>query len=767
MITAPEHQRLNFLKKSIFRPGRAIFLCVLAVLLVTLAAATWLAADWYISVPADAEATYVGVQRCAACHQAEHQLWLGSHHDRAMELATPDSVLGDFNDTEFARLGVTTRFFTRDGKYFANAEGPDGEHRDYQIKYTFGIDPLQQYMVEFPDGRVQVLRVSWDVHKKEWFEVPPPDARDERLAPGDPMHWTGLSQNWNYMCAECHSTNLQKNYDFASDTFHTTYSEIDVSCEACHGPGSIHVELAESLSPFWDRHRGYGLVKLKGAVATNQIETCASCHSRRDGTVHPDFRPGKRYLDHFELSPLLPGLYHANGQILDEVYVYGSFLQSKMHAKGIRCTDCHNPHSVRLKFEGNRLCTQCHQPGVYDAFSHHHHQPESTGAQCVSCHMPARTYMEIDSRRDHQFASPRPDLSVELGTPNACNDCHTKEDETPAWAAEQVAGWRTGRAALAGANDKPHFAYAFAAAEKRDANAEELLVDVVERRDLPAIVRATGATLLGAYDGRATASALRRAIEDPEPLVRLAGVRAFPVSDAGELWNRLSPLLSDPIRAVRAATASRLADFARMRLTKDERDSLTRALAEYRDSQEHSLERAGPHMNLGNLAERLGDAAQAEEHYRHAMRLEPYMAGPRTNLAVLLNSRMEERAATGAVANDLLVLQDEIKELRNDEVELLGRDARLQADAPFAWYRYGLMLYLVERLDEAATALARACALDPLSYDYRLALTLLHERQRDWPKAVQSAETLVELRPGDPQALGVLQQMRAGASRGN
>jgi predicted CXXCH cytochrome family protein len=536
-----------------------------------------------------------------------------------------------------------------------------------------------------------------------------------------------------------------------------------VSCEACHGPGSIHVELAQSLSPFWDRNRGYGLAKLKGTDPTNQVETCAACHSRREATVHPDFRPGNRYLDHYEPSPLLPGLYHANGQIQDEVYEYGSFLQSKMHAKGVRCTDCHDPHSARLKLQGNLLCGQCHQPAVFDTASHHHHPPGSTGAQCASCHMPARVYMEIDSRRDHQFAVPRPDLSVALGTPNACNDCHTKENETPGWAAGHVRQWRGER--NADSIEKPHFAHAFAAAQKQAANAEELLNALVERRDVPAIVRATGVSLLGAYNGRATASSLRRAVEDPDPLVRLAGVRAYSPRDADDLWKRLSPLLSDPVRGVRTAAASRLADFALAILRKDEKEALTRALDEYRKSQEQVLDRAGPHMNLGNLAERLNDVAEAEEHYRHAMRLEPYMAGPRTNLATLLNTRMEQLAAGGSAANDLLKLRDEIARLREEEVELLGRDARLQADAPFTWYRYGLMLYLVERLDEAATALARACELDPLSYDYRLALTLLYERQQDWPKAVQSAETLVQLRPGDAEAQGVLQQMRAGAAR--
>jgi len=391
--------------------GRLVSLSLL------LAVALWCAADWYDAMPIDAARSYVGRQTCIKCHADQQRLWHGSDHDRAMELASEESVLGDFDDVAFTRFGVTTRLFRRDGDYFANTEGPDGQFRDYQIKYTFGVRPLQQYMVEFPDGRLQVLRVSWDTRKNQWFYVTPDDVQDQRIEPGDPLHWTGLGQNWNTMCAECHSTNLQKNYDLATNSYHTTYSEIDVSCEACHGPASLHVELAESRSIFWDRHHGYGLHQLKSASAAHQVETCAPCHSRRS-PVHDGYHAGENFFDYYDPSLLQLGLYHSDGQILDEVYVYGSFVQSKMYGKGVRCSDCHNPHSLELKFEGNRLCAQCHQPGKYDSPTHHHHT-DRAATQCVNCHMPARTYMVVDDRRDHSLRIPRPDLSESLGTPNA------------------------------------------------------------------------------------------------------------------------------------------------------------------------------------------------------------------------------------------------------------------------------------------------------------------------------------------------------------
>ncbi len=401
----------------------------------------WVLFDWWRCMPDSERATYVGRASCVECHTAEVEAWTGSNHDRAMEVATDESVLGDFNDVEFTHHGITSRLYRDGAKFMIRTEGPDGQLHDYEIKYTLGVRPLQQYMVEFdrpvdmPSGelaRLQVLRISWDTEARRWIDVPPPDV-PEKLSPDDDLHWTGIAQRWNNMCAYCHSTNLQKNFDVQSATYRTTFSEIDVSCEACHGPASVHVELARSKWWFWDRKRGYGLPNLKSTDTRVELHTCAPCHSRR--RVHaPDFRPGDNYYDYFSNELLEAATYYADGQILDEDYEFGSFLQSKMHAQGIRCTDCHDPHAARPKHDGNRLCTSCHQhpAAKYDTPAHHFHQSDSTGASCVECHMPETTYMEVDPRRDHSIRVPRPDLSVALGTPNACTRCHLSDTQLSA-----------------------------------------------------------------------------------------------------------------------------------------------------------------------------------------------------------------------------------------------------------------------------------------------------------------------------------------------
>lgn len=712
--------------------------------------AAGVAADWTRSHPPNAlsKATYVGRQSCIECHKTQYDEWHGSHHDRAMELATSETVLGDFNDTKFERLGAITRFFTRDGKYMVNTEGPDGKYQDFEIKYTFGIDPLQQYMVEFPDGRVQVLRVSWDTNRKEWFEVTPPDVPNERLPHDDPLHWTGIGQNWNTTCAECHSTNLQKNYDFESDTYRTTFSEIDVSCEECHGPGSLHVELATRKSFFWDRRHGYGLANLKSQDTMIEIDTCGKCHSRRH-QVHGDFRPGQPLLDHYDPSLLHEALYHADGQIQDEVYEYGSFLQSKMHAKGVRCTDCHNPHSLNLKFQGNRLCAECHVPAKYDTPAHHHHPMDSAGAKCVECHMPATTYMVVDPRRDHSIRVPRPDLSVELGTPNACNNCHQKPEETPQWAADKVKEWY-GPKRL----DDPHWARAFAAARAGKSEGETLLIEQLKRSETPAIVKATALGLLGQYATPESRAERERALNDPHAIVRAAAVQSV-TADSPELYVALlAPRLEDRSGHVRQQTALRLINAPSGSLTHAQRIALEKAVRDYREGQELSLERAASHINLANLDRALRRPDKAIGNLRNAIRQEGYLTGPRSEIASLL----EEHGGNPA----------EVERFRKEELELLLRDAKLLPDNAMIFYRLGLMQFLLGHFAEAEQSLKKATELAEFTFDFLMALALLQERrfelerdQTHFARAMTTLKKMNELRPDDPQTREILVRIMA------
>ena len=272
-----------------------------------------------------------------------------------MQEATDKTVLGNFANASFQHHGITSRFFKTDAKFFVHTEGPDGKLADFEIKYTFGVEPLQQYLIEFPGGRLQSLTIAWDTEKKRWFHLYP----NEKISSDDPLHWTGLYQNVNSMCAECHTTNFKKGYDSKTEAYNTTWSEINVSCQACHGPGEAHVEWAKNLE---DRaapeYADKGLlVNFKGSGSRYQVEACARCHSRRH-LIYDKFKHGSPLMDHIVPALLREGLYHADGQILDEVYVYGSFLQSKMYQAGVRCSDCHNSHTLKLKAVGNAICVQ-------------------------------------------------------------------------------------------------------------------------------------------------------------------------------------------------------------------------------------------------------------------------------------------------------------------------------------------------------------------------------------------------------------------------
>jgi Flp pilus assembly protein TadD len=735
----------------------------------------------------DAPATFVGAQACAGCHAPEADRWKNSHHALAMQKATAATVLGDFTNATLTHHGVTTTF-SRDGeKFMVQTEAPDGALHDYEIAYTFGVYPLQQYLIAFPGGRYQALGIAWDSRPKDhggqrWFPLYP----DQTLRAGDSLHWTGRDQTWNYQCAGCHSTDLKKNYDLATDSYATHWTDIDVACEACHGPGSRHVAWAEArtgessgpsqvepnrrpetgnmglttwLEPanhdLWRMNPTTGIAQRIEPLNSQELDVCAGCHSRRK-VIAKDPPVGGAFLDSYLPALLEPGLYHADGQIDGEVFEYGSFVQSRMYHAGVTCSDCHEPHSLALREQGNGLCAQCHLPAKFDVAEHHHHQQGSAGAQCVNCHMPSKTYLVVDDRRDHSIRVPRPDLSASIGTPNACTQCHA--DRTAGWAAQNIAEWFPN-----GRQTRPHFGTALYAGRTGVADAEHLLDALIVDQGQPAIARATALALLAPLATPASESAIRAAIADPNPLVRAAVPRALPAAPTSAMVRAAAPLLGDPARAVRIETARALAGVDLRSMTPEQQTAFAAAYLELVDAEMIDADRPEAHLNLGLLETRLPHPTEAENQYRTALRLDQNFTPALVNLADLARMRGQNQEGVDllrkAVAIDpnnadihhslglALVRQhnyaDAIPELRQAS-ELAPDNARYA-------YVYAIALNSIGAGASAMELLENTHKRHPADRDTLLALVSIARETSDFATALTHARELVALYPTDMQ----------------
>ncbi len=611
---------------------------------------------------AHADTGFVDESTCASCHATAAAAWAGSHHDLAMQEASASTVRGAFHGSEVTYAGVTSRFSQRDGRFFVRTDGADGQLAEFAISAAFGVEPLQQYLVDFADGRKQPLPLAWDTAARRWFHLYPDESVDFR----DELHWTKPAQNWNHMCGECHATGYRKNYDAGKDRFATAAARFDVGCQACHGPAARHLEWAKSVTPDAAPRprdvvrRGFDVDLSDG---DRQLEVCAQCHARR-ARLSDDVRFDAPLLDAHLPALLTEDLYTADGQILGEVFEYGSFLQSRMHAKGVRCSDCHEPHSTRVRAPGNALCVTCHNPTApaagahvdtsgllrktYDAPEHHFHQPGTPGARCVDCHAPPRTYMVVDPRHDHSFRVPRPDLSVSLGTPNACQGCHA--DKPAPWAVEQIERrFGTQR------RQQPHFGSTLAAGRRGQPGAAAALAGLIADTSQPGIVRATALEVFTAYPGRPLLEALARATRDGDALVRRTAATAHESLPPEMRRAALEPLLSDPTRAVRIEAARLLAPVA-AGLAPDAAAKQARAIAELEAVFARNADRADGLTNQGNLAVARNDAAAAERLFEQAIRRDPHFVPAYVNLADLYRATGREPQAESTLRAGLAVV---------------------------------------------------------------------------------------------------------------
>ena len=720
-------------------------------------------------------AAYVDGKTCLGCHQAQAEQWQPSHHAQAMAAPTASSVRGDFNDVEFKHQGVTSRFFKRGDTFVVRTDGPDGKLADFEIAYTFGVEPLQQYLIALPGGRLQPLQIAWSVPGKKWFRLLP----DERSPAGDVLHWTGRYQTANTMCIECHVTAFEKRYDAVADTFASRWAEPNVSCQSCHGPGERHLQWAHAKSegkaaPTRPDER-YGLsIDFRTAGSRRQVDVCAACHSRRSNLEALPL-PGAPRLDNYLPALLRAGLYHADGQQLDEVYVDGSFRQSKMYRKGVACSDCHNVHTGKTKLAGNALCTQCHQPtanpafaaaaGTFDSPAHHFHKADSAGAQCVACHMPSKTYMQIQARPDHSLRVPRPDLTVKVGTPNACTNCHA--DRSPQWAAAAVAKWY-------GPNrrQEAHYGEAFAAARAGDRLAGDALVKLSADAQIAPIVRATALASLR-FEPVAGVSERIAATRDVDPEVRAAAAESLEGVAPAQRVDALRPLLRDPIKAVRMAAARSLLTMPPDQLGADTRPAFEAALAEYIAAQNVALDMPGSRLNLAVVYQSTGRVDLAEQHYLAALKIDPDFTPARANLAQLysatsrnadaervLRQGLERLPELGELQYSLALLLAEEQRLP-EAAKALAEAARLLPARARVHYNLGLALQQLGQRKPAETALLQAQRLDPFDPAAPYALAVFYDQGSQPAKALQWAETLQALRPDDPEVRQFVATLRA------
>lgn len=711
---------------------------------------------------------FVGSEKCGSCHKPAFEKWQGSHHDLAMDVATESTVLGDFNDATYndPYNNVTSRFFRKEGGFYVETEGPDGQPGTFEISHTFGVFPLQQYLVPFPGGRLQCLNIAWDAVNSSWYRLPPYEVENHE----DWLHWTRGAQTWNGMCAECHSTRLEKRFDIESESYDTRWFEIDVGCEACHGPGSRHVNWAERPEMARPQIEDYELaVNTSTTDNRKQIAVCAPCHSRRYQLGDNLHREGD-ILDTMVPSILEEGLYYADGQILEEVYVYGSFTQSKMYDHDVKCSDCHDMHSLSLHLDGNDLCLQCHRKEDFDTPAHHFHKQvhqgePSDGHLCVKCHMPGTRYMGIDYRPDHSIRIPRPDLSEKIDVPNSCSAVGCHDDKPLEWINESFTKWY-------GTARKPHYGEILAAGRERKLEATDDLIRLAEDTLLPVIVRATALALLTHYPLNDTTNTFTRALEDEDSLIRHTAIRNLNHLNQSDRIDLIEPKLYDRVKGVRMEAAAALADVPLNSLRPENRATFKKVLAEYRLAMLYNSDFAPQRFNLGNLEANLGNNDLAISYYEQAIAIDEQFYQGKVNLAIQFNRTGQNEKAEillkevladfpqlYEVAYSLGLLLAEMEDYTGASI-YLGQAADNMPDYGRARYNQALALLKLKKWEQGEQAIIKALESEPNNQEYFSTLINLYLNFQMADRAKIAAEKALKHNPDHQQAQELLKSLK-------
>ena len=728
----------------------------------------------------DVHAAYAGSASCRECHTEAFELWSGSHHGLAERL--PDATLDDAAFAPFSSFAHGTQLTSvlkTNGHYRVVTAGLTNLQEAFQVERVLGHAPLRQMLVPFPGGRWQPTEAAFDPRSNDWFNVF--GAEDRR--PGEWGHWTARGMNWNTMCATCHNTRLRKNYDTANDVFRTTMAERGVGCESCHGPMKVHNE--------WQyANKGKSLKDptVQRLTRDQMFDTCAACHSRR-GEITGDPKPGDSFFDHHLLSIVDESdLFYADGQVRDEDYEVTAFLGSRMYHKGVRCADCHDFHSAKVRLPGNMLCLSCHGPGATNApiinpVRHSHHKVfgfdtsgvltntdlsaykpdriKETGGECVNCHMPQTVYMQRHSRHDHGFTIPDPLLTKQFGIPNACNRCHT--DKSTDWALEHVEKWYGEKM------NRPYRqrAQTVARARNGDDPARDALLKMLQT-DEQDYWRAVAANLLERWAGEPqVASALVGRLSDTNALVRqniVQTLATLPGNTSPEIRAALNDRLNDPSRNVRIVAAQTLASELNLH---------SRAGSELRHMLDHNADQPAGQMQLGIFEFSRGNATNSLRHFQTAAEWDPFSPGIRHETAVLLSQ-------LGRTSEALAELQEAVK--------LAPRDAEFRFKLALAWnetgnstkalaeletavkldprhsragYNLGLARNAAGNPTGAIQALLAAETADPRDAGIPYARATIHAQLGQMNEARRAARRALELNPQLTEAANLLHQIES------
>lgn len=603
-----------------------------------------------IGLTTDTSAEWVQETTCQQCHAEEYQQWHGSHHQRAMLVPDQESVRGAFTESEFRYENERYEFFQNEEQYFVRIESlSTAQSEVYPIAYTFGWEPLQQYLIETDKGRLQVLGVAWNTEKDQWFHL----YEGFNVEDKHPLHWKQQSQNANTQCIECHTTGYQTDYSVKTERFESKWVALGVGCQACHGPASLHVDWAQADvadAP----NKGFQRNVTVPGNAVAQLESCAQCHSRR--TPLGQVQTNQGFHQNYLFSLLTSDLYEVDGKIKDEVFEYGSFLQSRMYQQGVVCSDCHNPHTAQLKLPGNATCTQCHNPvnalpreGIqriarsttnYNATTHHFHQQNSAGAECVNCHMPSKTYMGNDDRHDHSFSVPNPAQALQLGHSDACLTCHSGDPPASIVFAfnQRYPDYQP---------TDGGYAQTIHAARKGQPGAVDALLQQLGRNDLPPIRYAALLAEAEHYPAPQLYQVGVQSLQHQDPLVRRQALNfsaSFLPSD--QLQQVLAYLQGDGVRAVRVSAAEHAIEQAQQ-MGQTAPSNLTNELLTI---QQEIVGRPEAHYSLARLYQLQPNMLSATEQQQlvafnleHALRLAPNFT------AALVASAEITEASSGAL----------------------------------------------------------------------------------------------------------------------